>query len=876
MPYVSQVKGSDNVIYDIRAKELVPSVRTEGNQIPYNYRVTNGGYVSDIGNREIDFLVGGTVAFNQLARDMTEIASSYSLDKWYVTSGTATVSSGVVTLTPTAQYGRINCFIPYKANHKLLVMGDIKLSNSSDADKVTLSVYSVDTSASGMAKCSATTEWQHLQAIYTYTSANPTANRVIITDTRTSNWGTIQAKNIVCIDLTQMFGSTIADYIYSLEQGTAGAGVAFFRSLFPNDYYAYNAGELMSVKTSAHKTVGFNLWDEKIIKNKCIASDGGITDHAGAILSENYIKAFPNVSYRFVCKSNVSGIAIGYYDENYTFISRNTAGGTTSFLTPANCRYIRFSIYVYGTDYIKSDYDNDICISIYNSNRLNDYEKYNGHNYPLASNLELRGIPKLDSNNKLYYDGDIYEYTGKVTRRYGYLNLGTLSWTYNSSGNYFNASIPSVRQHNNAVLGNDLCLKYILYTWNSWYNSRLDKTYGIGNDGRMYVTDSAYTDATAFKNSLNGVYLVYELATSTSESADPYVNPQICDPYGTEEYVDTRTVAIPVGHETSYYQYNDKEKLDSLPNSADTGDGVYLVTQTAGQMSLTAFSPNDKMDKDNPTGTGALSLNRKASTTVGFNSVAVGNNTTASGYVSYAEGTNTTASANYTHAEGSNTTASGEASHAEGYESKASGFYSHAENYFTIAAGMGSHTEGRYTAASHRSQHVFGEYNAIDPSTATATNKGNYVEIVGNGTSVSDRSNARTLDWSGNETIAGDLIFNGSTSLTEKFHLVDTASGSIASFNNGGDDIPVSEFECEIVAQQASGTPTPVNPLAITGFSQADITDRGKNLLENEATSGTVGTITFTVNADKSITVNGSTTTQRLFWFIPILVIMII
>ena len=38
-----------------------------------------------------------------------------------------------------------------------------------------------------------------------------------------------------------------------------------------------------------------------------------------------------------------------------------------------------------------------------------------------------------------------------------------------------------------------------------------------------------------------------------------------------------------------------------------------------------------------------------------------------------------------------------------------------------------------------------------------------------------------------------------------------------------------------------------------------------RNLLKNEATSGTVGTITFTVNADKSITVNGSTTTQRLF-----------
>ena len=44
-------------------------------------------------------------------------------------------------------------------------------------------------------------------------------------------------------DLTQMFGATIADYIYSLEQSTAGAGMAWFKNLFPKDYYPYNEGE---------------------------------------------------------------------------------------------------------------------------------------------------------------------------------------------------------------------------------------------------------------------------------------------------------------------------------------------------------------------------------------------------------------------------------------------------------------------------------------------------------------------------------------------------------------------------------------------------------------------------------------------------------
>lgn len=58
----------------------------------------------------------------------------------------------------------------------------------------------------------------------------------------------------ILIDLTALFNPTIADYIYSLEQSQAGAGVAWFRQYFPENYYPYDAGTLKSVQTSAHKT----------------------------------------------------------------------------------------------------------------------------------------------------------------------------------------------------------------------------------------------------------------------------------------------------------------------------------------------------------------------------------------------------------------------------------------------------------------------------------------------------------------------------------------------------------------------------------------------------------------------------------------------
>ena len=132
-------------------------------------------------------------------------------------------------------------------------------------------------------------------------------------------------------------------------------------------------------------------------------------------------------------------------------------------------------------------------------------------------------------------------------------------------------------------------------------------------------------------------------------------------------------------------------------------------------------------------------------------------NNVAQGANSHAEGSNTIASGTASHAEGQGTKASNFNSHAEGQFTTASGYDSHAEGNNTMASGNYSHAEGSATIANHKSQHVFGEFNIEDPSTTMTDKRGNYVEIVGNGTKANARSNARTLDWSGNEILAGKL-----------------------------------------------------------------------------------------------------------------------
>ena len=155
-------------------------------------------------------------------------------------------------------------------------------------------------------------------------------------------------------------------------------------------------------------------------------------------------------------------------------------------------------------------------------------------------------------------------------------------------------------------------------------------------------------------------------------------------------------------------------------------------------------------------------------TDTGHAAHAEGSTTIASAHAAHAEGDTTKASASMAHAEGYKTTASGQQSHAEGNTTTASGLNSHAEGYNTTASGDSSHAEGISTVANSMNQHVFGRYNIEDtPDTTYGT--GTYIEIVGNGHAKTGsetedtRSNARTLDWSGNEQLAGSLTLGMGT-----------------------------------------------------------------------------------------------------------------
>ena len=139
---------------------------------------------------------------------------------------------------------------------------------------------------------------------------------------------------------------------------------------------------------------------------------------------------------------------------------------------------------------------------------------------------------------------------------------------------------------------------------------------------------------------------------------------------------------------------------------------------------------------------------------------------------------------------------------------------------------------------------------------------------------------AETTTYANLQTTSKTLVgaINEAAQSGGSAELIGTASGSIATFNDGGNGIPLKSCEVEIVATQAgSGTPSPSNVRAISGFGSVKVVVSGVNLfnknsanivdekyLESDGTEGTW--IEFEISdyipviGGSNITISGGTT----------------
>lgn len=294
---------------------------------------------------------------------------------------------------------------------------------------------------------------------------------------------------ISCYDLTQMFG-----------EGNEPSSVEEFEALFPEAYYPYNEGELISLNATGIKTNGFNQFDGT--------------------------------------KAMVFGGKAYFINGTYSTLKfAKTIDGTQTDITPSDHLYTPTEDgYIFATGMSA-----DFCINLsWSGERDGEYEPYWE---------ETRDLPLTIITGKLNGEGESVvifpdgmksagtahdEIVGnKAIKRIGVVDLGSLDWEYTEHLLFRHS--PFIDIKSDAIPG-ILCSQYITSArWQA--DGGIDKSIYSDNN-RIWIKDSSYVDAASFKAAVSGVLCFYELDTPEEYILDTAIDYTYrVDDHGTERIV---------------------------------------------------------------------------------------------------------------------------------------------------------------------------------------------------------------------------------------------------------------------------------------------------------------------------------------------------
>ena len=440
------------------------------------------------GLAKITDIKGNTLVWNQLVQN-GNFAENVA---WNGFGGTYSYADNVATLTATSAsstqgISAVRTRVQAPANHILLLKLDIKSDNANALFGVSLNTNSLNTNNVFSSK-HASTSWETWSAIITPTVNVEGMRIATYTDGLLNVGEKLYLRNVNLFDLTAM----------GLDSITSVSG---FTSLFPLSYYSYNQGSLLSFNGNGIKTVGKNLFDENLISPSSTVRYSNIYVGTGTFRLETtcpYIEQANLFLLSGLVSSGASTIGNGVWldhprevvsIEGYVTVASRNAGG----VNPKDYQTILF-----------------------NSNASdNTYEPYT------SSTLSLPISTYFPTGMKSA--GSVYDKLteSKAITRIGAVDLGSLTWQYNTSLTFpvmESSAVPNAKApSSNAELVN--CISVVAPTLSAYQVGEVGNGIAIRTGGKVRINiPNMGTDANAFKTAMSGVYLYYELATPTETS----------------------------------------------------------------------------------------------------------------------------------------------------------------------------------------------------------------------------------------------------------------------------------------------------------------------------------------------------------------------
>lgn len=307
-------------------------------------------------------------------------------------------------------------------------------------------------------------------------------------------------------DLTALFGS-----------GNEPVSVEEFEKMFPADYYPYNAGEIISAGTEEVVEQGKNLFDIK----KCVK----LNSYYGFEIDTNKTLQI-DLKDGKTCPTNVSfGIVYvhGNTMANWLITSNGVRETITNSRDMTDSTQIMVACYPGNKETMQSIADAfDIMLvdGIYKSDTMPAYAPFHRNEYPIPETI--RALPGRALPGYGWSAGTARNYVDYENKRYvqcvSSVDLGTLAWSYRPEQQRFYAIADSITgkfSESFGIVPNIVVAKYDIVCFNDITTKTDNMKASAVKTANDYITirNTAYTDATAFKQAMQGVMLYYELET---------------------------------------------------------------------------------------------------------------------------------------------------------------------------------------------------------------------------------------------------------------------------------------------------------------------------------------------------------------------------